>query len=171
MSDIISFIEQQQIRPISSNFVNKFEQLSVEVESLELDKLLGYAFYQAVYASPTSYDDLLNGCSFEDYNGNIVTHRGLKYVLAYLNFAKYISESYVQDTFTGFVQKTRTDSERISSGDIKRLQQEAREIAFNAFSLIRIYLNKNYDLYPLWGCDSDVKTYKPIVYGIKKTLG
>jgi hypothetical protein len=171
MSNLLSFLEQQGIKPISSNNEQKYYQLAVEVESLELDKLLGYAFYQDVSANPDNYTDLLNGCSFEDYNDRIVTHRGLKYVLAYLNYAKYVGESYVQDTFTGFVKKVRPDSESISSGDIKRLQQDSREIAFNAFNLIRIYLNKNSDIYTLWGCSSDKKTYKPNFYGLKNTLG
>ena len=153
--------------------MDKYNMIAREVESLELDKLLGYAFYQDVSANQSDYSDLLNGCQFEDRNKNLVFHRGLRYVLAYLNYAKYIGESYVQDTFTGFVQKTRQDSERISAGDIKRLQQENREIGFNAFELIRMYLNKENEktpkTYPLWNCTSDKKIYKPIFYGVKKT--
>lgn len=171
MALLLSFNTQQAIKPISANNESKYAQLAAEVESLEVDKLLGYAFYQAVSTTPANYSDLLNATEFVDCNGNTVKHRGLLYVIAYLNYAKYIGESYVADTFSGFVQKNRPDSERISSGDIKRLQQENREIAFNAFELIRMYLNKNKDTYPLWNCNSDKKTYKPKFYGIKKTQG
>lgn len=171
MSLLLKLSEQQTIRPFSTNNEKDYNQLATEVESLELDKLLGYAFYQAVSAAPLSYADLLNGCSFVDCDGNTVSHRGLKYVLAYLNYAKYIGESYVKDTYSGFVQKTRPDSERISSGDIKRLQLENREIAFNAFELIRTYLNKNNETYPLWNTTSDKRTYRPNFYGIKNTEG
>jgi hypothetical protein len=171
MAPLLSFSAQQAIKPISANNESKYAQLAAEVESLEVDKLLGYAFYQAISLAPNNYGDILNATEFVDNNGNTVKHRGLLYVIAYLNYAKYIGESYVVDTYSGFVQKNRPDSERISSGDIKRLQQENREIAFNAFELIRMFLNKNRDVYPLWNQTSDVKTYKPKFYGIKKTQG
>lgn len=171
---ILPFESQQLIKPMSLNNEDKYNQIAREVESLELDKLLGYAFYQDVSANQEDYSDLLNGSQFMDKQNNLVYHKGLRYVLAYLNYAKYIGESYVVDTFTGFVQKTRPDSERISTGDIKRLQQENREIGFNAFELIRMFLNKsnenNPKLYPLWNNTSDKKIYKPRFYGVKKTL-
>jgi hypothetical protein len=175
MSDlIVSFDAQQLIKPMSVNNEDKYNQIAREVESLELDKLLGYAFYQDVSSNQANYTGLLNGSQFTDNANNLVYHKGLRYVIAYLNYAKYIGESYVNDTFTGFVQKTRQDSERISSGDIKRLQQENREIAFNAFELIRMFLNKSNQttpkIYPLWNNTSDKNIYKPIFYGIKKTL-
>lgn len=172
---LLNFSKQLEIKPMSQNNQDRFNQIGAEVESLELDKLLGSAFYQAVSTTPTNYTNLLDGCSFVDDNGNTITHKGLRYVIAYLNYAKYVGESYVHDTYSGFVQKTRPDSERISTGDIKRLQQENREIAFNAFELIRMYLNNANKLdptaYPLWNCNSDKKTYKPVFYGIKKTEG
>jgi hypothetical protein len=168
---LLSFNEQNTIKPISLNNEDRYNQIATEVESLELDKLLGYAFYQAVAANPENYTDLLNGCSFVDDCGNTVSHRGLLYVLAYLNFARYIGESNIFDTFSGFVKKKLDNSDNVSTGDIKRLQLENREIAFNAFSLIRMYLNKNTTLYPLWNSlTSDKKIYKPTFYGIKKTI-
>lgn len=170
---ILPFESQQLIKPMSINNIDRYNMIAREVESLEIDKLLGYAFYQDVSANQENYSDLLNGCQFVDKQNNTVFHRGLRYVIAYLNYAKYIGESYVNDTFTGFVQKTRPDSERISTGDIKRLQQENREIGFNAFELIRMFLNKENEktpkTYPLWNLNSDKKVYKPIFYGVKKT--
>ena len=173
MSLLLSFEEQNDIKPMSINNKAKYQQIAAEVESLELDKLLGYAFYQAIATTPASYTDLLNGCEFEDPNKNTVRHKGLKYVLTYLNYATYIGQANVFDTYSGMVQKTRQDAESLSLGQIKNLQQEAREIAFNAFELIRMYLNKENrkepKTYPLWNNSSDKKVYKPIFYGVKKT--
>jgi hypothetical protein len=137
MALLLNFNAQQAIKPMSANNQDRYYQIANEVESLEIDKLLGSAFYQDVSAHPSNYADLLNGKEFEDNYKNKVTHKGLLYVIAYLNFAKYIGESFVFDTYSGFVQKNRPDSERISTGDLKRLQLENREIAFNAFELIR----------------------------------
>jgi hypothetical protein len=170
---LLSFSEQQLIRPMSTynstntQAVNRYKQLAYEVECYEIDKLLGSAFYQDISKNPANYTDLLNGCLFVDRSDNTIEHRGLKYVIAYLNYAKYIGDSYVNDTFTGLVQKTRPDSERISTGDIKRLQQEYREIAFNAFDLIREYLYLDPETYPLWKNErkKDMKTNKKF-YGV-----
>jgi len=170
MTLLLSYAQQQTIRPITTNNQNKYAQLAAEVESLEVDKLLGSAFYQAVSAFPASYTDLLDAKEFIRSDDTKITHKGLRYVIAYLNYAKYIGESYVVDTFTGFVQKTRPDSERISSGDIKRLQQENREIAFNAFVLIAEYLDLNKDIYTLWTTNSNKRTYMPKFYGVKNTI-
>lgn len=167
---LLSFENQNIIKPMSLNNEDKYNQIAKEVESYELEKLLGYAFYQAISEHPENYDKILLPYQFEDKLKNTVRHRGLLYVLAYLNYAKYVGESYINDTFTGFVQKNRPDSERISTGDIKRLQVENREIGFNAFDLIRQYIELNKVDYPLWNRTSDKKTYTPKFYGIKKTL-
>lgn len=170
MALLVTYEQQQEIKPISGNNKDKYSLLAAEVESLEIDKLLGSAFYQDVSANPVNYQGLLEGCEFTNPQKQTIKHKGLRYVIAYLNYAKYIGSSYIFDTFSGFRKKSTPDSEPISSGDIKRLQQENREIAFNAFSLIREYLNLNRKDYPLWGNSSDKKTYKPRFYGIKNTL-
>jgi len=166
---ILDFNEQNEIKPISLNNDKRYYQIAKEVESLELEKMLGCAFAQDVIDNYANYTDLLQGSEFTDVYGNIVSHKGLKYVLAFLNYSRYVGESYISDTFTGMVKKTRQDSETISSGDIRRLQQDAREIAMNAFELIRMYLNNNKETYPLWNQTSDKKVYKPKFYGIKTT--
>jgi hypothetical protein len=172
MALLLSYAQQQAIKPISANNASKYDQLAAEVESLEIDKLLGAAFYQSIVADPTNEDYLhiLDSYEFTRADDTLITHRGLRYVIAYLNYAKYIGESYVVDSFTGFVQKIRPDSERISSGDIKRLQQENREIAFNAFELIQEFIELNEDIYTLWNSASGKKISKPNFYGVKKTI-
>lgn len=171
MALLLTWVQQQAIKPFSANNESKYAQLATEVESLEVDKLLGPALYQDIAATPADADyvKILNAFEFERADGTKITHKGLRYVIAYLNFAKYIGESYVADTFTGFVQKVRPDSERISSGDIKRLQQENREIAFNAFSLIKEFLDLNTETYELWTCQSGKRIHGSKFYPIKNT--
>lgn len=170
MALLLTYEQQKNIKPISENNKKKYSQLAKEVESLEIDKLLGSAFYQAVSESPADYTELLDETEFENSQGQTIKHRGLRYVIAYLNYAKYAGGSSFIDTATGFKKKSISESELLSTGEIKRLQQENREIAFNAFSLIREYLNLNRKAYPLWGRNSDKKTCKPKFYGIKKTI-
>jgi hypothetical protein len=165
---ILSFSQQQTIKPISGSNENKYSQLTNEVESLEIDQLLGSQFYQAVAADPDSYDDLLNETEFTRADDTTIKHRGLRYVIAYLNYAKYVGDNYF-DTFSGFTKKSTPDSEPISAGEIKRLKQENREIAFNAFILIKEYLDLNTDIYTLWNCTSNKRPKRQMFYGVKNT--
>lgn len=174
---ILTFNEQQTIKPVSINNQTRFEQIAKETEELELDKLLGTAFYQDIATnyiglsgSEQLYIDLVDGCTFTDVSGNTLTHKGLKYVLAYLNYAAYIQESSINDTFTGIVQKTRPDSEQVSQGTIKNIVARNREIAFNYFEKTRIYLFENNTLYPLWYSSNEkrVKTFGFV--GVRRTI-
>ena len=166
---LLSYEQQQNIRPISSNNSAKYTQLASEVQEYEIEKLLGPKFYQEVSSDPDSFTEILDEYEFIRQNGSLIKHKGLRYVIAYLNFAKYIGESYIVDTFSGFRQKILQDSQPISSGEIKRLQQENREIAFNAFNLIREYLNLNRKIYPNWDRTSDKKVRESNFYSVKRT--
>ena len=178
---LLTLIQQQAIKIISQNWANaskvtggktNYDQLAEEVENKELRNLLGVALFQDVQTNPTKAENvvLLNGGSYEDENQNTITFKGLRYVLAYFNWSKYVAESFVSDTFTGMVKKQRNDSESLSSGDIKRLQVDAREIALQEWELIRNFLNENESDYPLWNCDIKRKTFTPRFTGIKRTI-
>ena len=64
MNAILSFEKQQTIKPVSINNKARYEQLIKEVESLEIDKLLGSAFYQEKSKNPDDHNDSLNRGSF-----------------------------------------------------------------------------------------------------------
>jgi hypothetical protein len=180
---LLTLAQQQAIKPISPNWCNtskfqsgvtNFEQLNTEVEELELKKLLGAAFLQAIQAAPTqttpvNYNLLLVGGSYVNSYDETVIFKGLRYILAYMNFSKYIGESFIADTFTGLVRKKREETENLSIGEIKMLQADAREIAMQEWELIKDYLTLNDTLYPLWHCARTSKVYRPKFSGIKKT--
>lgn len=167
---ILSFAKQQEIKKVSVNNQAEYEQIIQETESLEVDKLLGSAFYQDVDANPGSYTDLLEGSSFTDCNGNTVTHRGLYYVIAYMTYAEYVPQSNINDTFTGFVQKTRPNAENLSTGALKNLATQQREIGFNAWRLVEAYLNENCDIYPLWYKNQSKRQKNIVITGVKRTI-
>ncbi|MCK9577381.1 MAG: hypothetical protein M0R51_15865 [Clostridia bacterium] len=149
---IISYDKQQAIKPVSLNNQSIFEQIAKETEMLELSALLGIAFYQEIDNNKEKYSEILNATTFVNSQGYNITHQGLYYVIAYLVFAKYIANSYVNDTFSGFVKKNLQNSEHLNEGERRRLQYEYRSIALTAFETIKEYLTlKNTD-YPLWGC-------------------
>jgi hypothetical protein len=178
---IVNLTTQQLIKPISPNWANyikivggvtNFEQLTREVEQKELKTLFGNEFYFDFYYNQTEdkYITLINGTSFLNDNGNNLVFQGIKFMLAFMNFSKYVGESFVSDTFTGMVKKNRQESESLSTGDIKRLQQDAQELALQDFEIIKIYLEINKDIYPLWNRHQSKKAYIPKITGIKKTI-
>jgi hypothetical protein len=181
MSLIVSLETQQSLKPISQNWatyikivggVTNYEQLAKEVEQVELKKLLGLDFYFDFYLNQTKaeYVTLIEGATFQNYLGNTVAFNGLKYILAFMNYSKYVGEGFASDTATGMVKKNREQSESLSNTEIKRIQSDAREIAIQDFEIMKIYLNINYDKYPLWNYRKREKVYRPRISGLKRTI-
>lgn len=181
MANILQITEQQQIKVISPNWANavkvtggvkNYDQLTSEVESCELVKLLGLPLLQAIQSDPEieSFGIVLTGGEYVDCNGNTIKFKGLKFIIAYLNYSKYIGESFVSDTYGGMVRKNTDESTPLSSGDIKRLQSSAREIAMMEWELLKEYLTINKESYPIWSCFATKKVYLPKIYGVKRTI-
>ncbi len=178
---LLTLAQQQAIKPISSNWANyikitggitNFEQLQKEVEEKEFRILLGIAFTQDIQNNPltTSNAKLLDGGTYVNSCSETITFKGLRFVLAFMNWSKYVGESFVSDTFTGMVKKNREESESLSSGDIKRLQLDAREIALQEWEIIKDFLCLNSNDYPLWKYGKTQKVYAPKFYGVKRTI-
>lgn len=164
---LLTFSQQQLIKPISANNEEDYAIIEKEVEEYEFSKLLGYALYQDIVANTANYTNLLNGCTFEDIHGRTVKQDGLLKVLAYFVYSKYIGKSEIVDTFTGFVHKSRTDSETISESTRKRLIQETYEQAMCYFELVKMYIELNSELYPLWTCvGSNKRVFANKFYGL-----
>jgi len=136
---ILTWDEQQEIKPVAINDIERFEQIMQETEINDISKLLGVSLYQDVLNNPGNYTELLEGSSFE-YCDKTINHKGLKYVIAYLNYSNYIEESQVFDTYTGLVRKKREDSESVGQGTINNLKQKNREIAMYQFSFVDLYM-------------------------------
>lgn len=178
---LINYSILNSIKPVSKNNQSKLEQIIKETEELEIDKLLGTAFYQEVidnYVPTTTattvtdkWQDLVEGCTFTDKMGNTIKHKGLIHVLCYLVYASYLEISDVNDTLTGFVQKTRPDATQISFAAIKNLVNKNREIGFNYFEKTREYLFVNMSNFPKWYIHRETKvnpTYK--LSGLRKSI-
>lgn len=164
---LLTYQQQQQIKAITANNEAKYAQIEKETENSDLRDLLGVALLQDVQSNPANYVGLLDGDTFT-YCNNTIRHSGLRYVLAYLVYARYLGESFVNDTFTGFVEKKRTDSEQLTDGQIKRIQSKCKEIALAEFELIKYYMcEKNYSL---WHEGKSKSPYVPKIQTIRKTL-
>jgi len=178
MALLLSLSQQQGIKRISPNWANgnkavggttNYEQLAKEIQDYYLADLLGDAFAYDVTENPESYVSLLDGAEYTDCDGNTVNQKGLRYCLAFWNYGKYVSDSMVDDTFTGFVQKNRQETQTISSGQVQRMQLEANNQAMKAFNQVKKYLDEMIDSYPLWKCNTSRKPYQPRQINVNKT--
>jgi hypothetical protein len=164
---LLNYSQQQNIKPISQNNEDKYFQIASEVEEFELKKILGVRFLQDIQTTPsgTWNAKLLTGDTLKDGS----KHKGLKYVIAYLNFSRYIGSSNVVDSFSGFKKHTTEQSEFLTEGEVKRLLNLNREIALTEFDLIKDWLNENYSEFPTWDSGKEKKPFTPIFYGVRKT--
>ena len=175
MANLLSFAEQQIIKKISANKADVFDQINNEIENTEIRDLIGKDLLYALQVdnelySPSEWTtNLLDGCVFLGIMNNNVKHRGLKFVIAYFNYSKYIGQSFATDTFSGFVQKTRTDAQNLSEGQMKRLVEDNRKIALSEWDVTREFLIQNSNHYPTWYYGLEKQPFVPKIDSIKKT--
>ena len=131
--------EQQEIRPIDENNAHLFEQIQIEVQNHDLKKLIGFEFFNELFQNIDDYTLLLAGGEYT-YNDSTYNFNGLKYVCAYLFYARYIRESRVNDTFTGFVTHTADGMQPLSSNEIMNLENRYKEIAATEWDACLHYL-------------------------------
>lgn len=128
MAQLWTVQEQQAIKPIDGNSLSKFNQLQREVEINDLQKYVGTEFFQELKRNTGNYEKLLNGGSYE-VSGVVYSFFGLKFVCAYLLYAKYVRQSYINDTFSGFVAHTGDGYQRLSSAELANQEAMYKEIA------------------------------------------
>ena len=161
---LIGLTDFQDHKGITSN-VNTFKDLEphiLEAQEFDLRPMLGESFYISLLddfeASPSlnDYEDLFNGERYT-YNGNQYEHGGIKAVLVYHAYARYIGGSQVQSTPTGFVKKTTQYSESASDKTIARMISQARSGGQAHWDRVKCYLERNSKDYPLFKCGNKTR--------------
>lgn len=162
---LISVQDIQAFKGISSNLnlTKDLEPHILEAQDFDLRPFVGESFYlEIVAAFPTlaaPYGDLWNGSKYT-YQGNDYEHQGLKAVLAYHSYARYVSEGNVHSTPAGFVKKTNQFSEPVGEKTISRLIAQARSGATAHENRVLDYLIRNKELYPGFKCPGTENRYK-----------
>lgn len=151
----ISQIRELKVISINTNFEKKVDPFIIEAQQFDLKKLMGSAFYLEFvndYAESPSlpvYSDLYNGSEFT-CGGKTYRHEGIKTVLAYLVYARYILNSNIEQTAFGTVKKITEESTHVDEKTITRLYDQAYNGAMGYWSDVEKFLNEqNYDL---WNC-------------------
>jgi len=158
---ILSFEQQQAILPISPNNQKKFPSIARDVDEGELVDMLGQKFKQTV-------DDHVNdedGKFFELLNGGVLIDgtkfKGLKFIVAYLNYINYLDNSDVQDTFSGQRTQKIEQSDPLSKGRIENLKEPKKKVVFNQWDLLKRFINENELIFIDFNTSSTKRVYNP----------
>jgi hypothetical protein len=159
---LISLTDIQEYKPISSNIdaTKKLNPFIKEAQQFDLRPILGDEFYldlvADIEASPslTKYADLWNGNTFT-VGSDTYENAGLKVVLVYYAYARYLNRANTNQTAFSVVQKNNPNSESISEAALARLVGQATSGAKDYEARIKFYLDNNASLYPLYTCQND----------------
>jgi len=162
----ILLITKDDFAPYAELSINLKEEKKLlqhinNAQELDLRPLLGDQMYYDMLkkSGDHNYAELLNGKEYED-NGVSIQFQGLKPVIVYFAYARYLLVANVQATATGFTQKLNDMSQPIDSRTRTAMIQDAQSIANSYFQRVLTYLNKNKNLFPFWkqGCNQSVQT-------------
>lgn len=156
-TQLITLANIRAVKSIALNVQQEKELLPyiLEAQNFDLVKFLGDAFYLDLVsdfsASPSlaTYSTLFNGGSYI-HNGVNYQLYGVKDLIVYYAYARYVNNSNVIATPTGFVNKTNPYSEHVTDKTIARLVDNARAGASFIEDSLKNYLNRKNSDYPLW---------------------
>lgn len=161
MTELITISDIKAIKGIADN-VNTVKDLAphiLEAQLFDLRPFIGDEFYLSLVddfnSSPSlaDYSDLFNGVRYT-YGGNSYEQYGIKTVLAYYTYARYLAQGGVKDTPSGLMLKNSTHSSHVSDKTITRLVAQATSAAKAHEDMITDYLSRNAASYPLWKCSA-----------------
>jgi len=138
---------------------DSIEQYIQESQDLDLKDLVCREFFYDLIKNyqDSGYQTLIHGGTYTNKYGYEVEFKGIKPVLVYFSYARYIFRSHVQDTPFGVVQKTNEFSNPISSQEKRDIRDRYRTDAMSYWDEVKIYLDDQYENFPKWNsCTSEL---------------
>lgn len=161
---LITLDEIKAYKPISTN-VNEIKQLKpfiLEAQEFDLRPFLGDEFYIALLAdfnaspSLSTYSDLFNGVDYV-YNSDTYRNDGIKPMLIYYAYARYLNNAQSIITPNGIVSKSNDNSTPASDKTVARLVNQAFSGGKTYENRVLDYLVRNNADYPLYKCVKSTK--------------
>lgn len=129
----------RQIAKTANN--DKLNELILDAQMLDLAPLLGESLYNSLLQAPAAHEELIDGGIYEA-DGISYTNYGLKMVLAYFAYARYVMFSSVIDTPFSLVEKLNSDSRAVEAPAKKTIYALNRDNAFLIWSNVKNYLER-----------------------------
>lgn len=141
-----------EIGQLATHCDNKKLQIAVnEAITFDMEGLL-CGFWDDVEQNWTSTDDiwteLINGTSYEGCGEKTRKHLGLKKVLLYYAYARYVVLNNWNDTANGHVTKTNDFSIPKPLKELEAFSSKYRSMGYKAFKGVQNYLCLNSETYP-----------------------
>lgn len=133
-SDIANY---RQISKTSND--DKLNELILDAQMLDLQPLLGERLYNKILSNPSDYTELLEGGSY-NYQNASYTNYGLKMVLAYYAYARYVMFGSAIDTPFSLTEKLNPDSRPVETSSKKTTWHLNRESASQIWENVSNYL-------------------------------
>lgn len=160
----------QQYEDISINIKPaRIQSFIKKAQELDLKLFLGYAFYYDLVkqcnedgtlkaSAAAAYAKLLNGCEYDNQNGQLIIYDGLAPALVYFTLSRFIENDAIRYTNSGPVVKTLDNARPLAYADIIKMAQQYRSIANAHLNDVERFLYDNKGDYPLWNHSSRTKT-------------
>ena len=142
--------------------VTHFDTFIREAQLFDLKPILCEDFYYDVLYNKNTepYATLLNGGNYI-YNGRTYTFLGLKAVLAYFTYARFIMKSSNTSTSYGNVTKINPFSEPMSQQEKRNLYYNYQKEANMIYQDVVKYLDRNSILFPSYACRCGKSNTRP----------
>lgn len=119
----------------------KLNEMILDAQMMDLQPLLGEKLFNQIMADPESHEALLTGGIYE-HEGISYTNYGLKMVLAYFSYARYVMFGSVTDTPFSVVEKLGTESRPAELSTKKSMYSMNREGALQLWENVKNYLTR-----------------------------
>jgi len=118
---------------------DKLNEQIIDAQLLDVQPLIGESLFNKILAAPLAYADLMDGGIYE-HDGISYTNYGLKMVLAYFTYARYIMFASAIDTPFSVVEKLNDNSRPLEASAKKTIYTLNREAAQQVWDNVRNYL-------------------------------
>ena len=118
---------------------DKLNEQILDAQLLDIAPLIGESLFNKIVSSPQDHIDLLDGGIYE-HDGISYTNYGLKMVLAYFAYARYIMFSSAIDTPFSVVEKLSDNSRPVEASAKKTIYTLNRQAAQQVWDNVKNYL-------------------------------
>ena len=151
--NLITLADFAPYAELSSNIEQKaIDPYILQAQISDLKPVLGDIFYQdlVVNFANANYQELLNGKLYTVPNANYqAKFEGIKPMLCYWSYARYVKRASFKPTMSGMVAKTTQFSEPLSESTLLRLANESMSMAGVYQQGLEMFLYYNRASYPV----------------------
>lgn len=140
MQPLITRSDIAQYRQVSKTpNDDKLNEMIIDAQMLDVAPLLGEKLFNKIMASPSDYTTLMSGGTYVK-DGVTYTNYGLKIVIVYFAYARYVMLGSAIDTPYSMVEKLNENSRPVDTTSKKSIYTINRDAAFQLWENVRNYL-------------------------------